>query len=84
MKSLSRVVLGSVAGCLLGAAAFFAVDALMPSKAEAHDENSEIHTTAFVQLSGATKLSNGGSTLHSCNVSFTDPTTEILNVYCYD
>lgn len=33
MKGLIRVVLGSIAGDLLGAAAFFAVDALIPSPA---------------------------------------------------
>ena len=33
MKNLSRVVLGSVAGSLLGAASFFAVDGLMPAEA---------------------------------------------------
>ena len=35
MKGLGRVVVGSIAGGLLGAAAFFAVDGLMPSTAEA-------------------------------------------------
>ena len=33
MKGLGRVVVGSVAGSLLGAAAFFAVDGLMPRTA---------------------------------------------------
>ena len=32
MKGLRRVVVGSAVGGLLGAAAFFAVDGLMPSK----------------------------------------------------
>ena len=35
MKGLSRVVVGSIAGGLLGAAAFFAVDGLMPTDAKA-------------------------------------------------
>ena len=35
MKGLGRVVIGSAVGGLLGAAAFFAVDGLMPSKVEA-------------------------------------------------
>ena len=35
MKNLSRVVLGSVASALLGAASFFAVEGLMPTTAEA-------------------------------------------------
>ena len=35
MKGLGRVVIGSAVGSLLGAAAFFAVDGLMPSTAEA-------------------------------------------------
>jgi len=35
MKGLSRVVIGSIAGGLLGAAAFFAVDGLIPSAADA-------------------------------------------------
>ena len=37
MKGLSRVVIGSAVGDLMGAAAFFAVDGLMPSTADAHD-----------------------------------------------
>ena len=36
MKGLSRVVIGSAVGGLLGAAAFFAVDGLMPREAEAY------------------------------------------------
>ena len=35
MKGLSRVVIGSAVGGLLGAAAFFAIDGLMPKAAEA-------------------------------------------------
>ena len=35
MKGLTRVVLGSIAGGLLGAAAFFAVDALVPAPSSA-------------------------------------------------
>ncbi len=35
MKGLSHVVIGSIAGGLLGAAAFFAIDGLMPKAAEA-------------------------------------------------
>jgi hypothetical protein len=37
MKGLTRVVRGSIAGGLLGAVAFFTVDALMPSAADAHE-----------------------------------------------
>ena len=33
MEDLSRVVLGSVAGCLMGATASFAIDGLMPAEA---------------------------------------------------
>ena len=40
MKGLTRVVLGSIAGSLLGAAAFFAVDVLMPVHAYAQYLNS--------------------------------------------
>ena len=36
MKGLSRVVLGSVASALLGAASFLAVDGLMPKAADAY------------------------------------------------
>ena len=35
MKGLGRVVIGSAVGGLLGAAAFFAVDGLMPTDAKA-------------------------------------------------
>ncbi len=35
MKGISHVVIGSVAGGLLGAAAFFANDGLIPSAADA-------------------------------------------------
>ena len=35
-KGLSRVVIGSAVGGFLGAAAFFAVDGLMPSTTEAY------------------------------------------------
>ena len=40
MKSLSRVVLGSVASALLGAASLFAIDVLMPRTSEAQWQNS--------------------------------------------
>ena len=36
MKGLKRVVIGSAVGALLGAAAFFAVDGLIPTAAEAY------------------------------------------------
>ncbi len=35
MKGLSHVVIGSIAGALLGAAAFFAIDGLIPKGANA-------------------------------------------------
>lgn len=37
MKGLTRVVVDTVLGSLLGAASFFAVDALMSSRAEAQE-----------------------------------------------
>ena len=40
MKGHGRVVLGSIAGGLLGATAFFTVDALMPAHADAQYLNS--------------------------------------------
>jgi hypothetical protein len=40
MKGLTRVVLGSIAGGLLGAVTFFVVDALMPVHADAQYLNS--------------------------------------------
>ena len=36
MKNFSRVVLGSVAGSLLGAASFFAIDGLITRTSKAH------------------------------------------------
>ena len=39
MKGLSRVVLGSIAGAVLGAASFFAVDGLIPEAANAQSYN---------------------------------------------
>ena len=36
MKGLTRVVIGSAVGGLLGAAAFFAVDGMIPRTAEAY------------------------------------------------
>ena len=39
MKALGRVVVGSAVGGLLGAAAFFAVDGLMPSQGNAQYRN---------------------------------------------
>ena len=47
MKNLSRVVLGSVAGSLLGAASFFAIDGLIPSKAEAQVYGVNIQSSPF-------------------------------------
>ena len=40
MKGLRRVVIGSIAGSLLGAAAYFAVEGLMPAGSEAQIGNS--------------------------------------------
>ena len=40
MKGFSELVLGCIAGGLLGAAAFFAVDALMPAHTDAQYLNS--------------------------------------------
>ena len=37
MKGLGRVVVGSAVGGLLGEAAFFAVDSLMPRLSDAHE-----------------------------------------------
>ncbi|WP_041426460.1 hypothetical protein [Synechococcus sp. CC9311] len=39
MKGLKGVVVGSIAGGLLGAASFFAVDGLMPNAADAQYGN---------------------------------------------
>ena len=43
MKNLSRVVLGSVAGSLLGAASFFAIDGLITRTSKAQSVDMSVH-----------------------------------------
>ncbi len=48
MKGLGHLVLGCIAGGLLGAAVFFAVDALIPTAADAHDLKSQSTTVDLI------------------------------------
>ena len=60
MKGLGRVVIGSAVGGLLGAAAFFAVDGLIPSKVEAQTYG--VHITSSGSLADKwIKLTESGS-----------------------
>ena len=48
MKGLGHLVLGCIAGGLLGAAVFFAVDALIPTPADAHDLKKQSTTVDLI------------------------------------
>ena len=48
MKGLGHLVLGCIAGGLLGAAVFFAVDALIPMPADAHDLKNQSTTVDLI------------------------------------
>mgnify|MGYP001275981415 CR=1 FL=1 len=48
MKGLGHLVLGCIAGGLLGAAVFFAVDALIPTPADAHDLKNQSTTVDLI------------------------------------
>lgn len=65
MKGLGEFVLGCIAGGLLSAAAFFAVEGLMPSAADAHELDDQ---SAVVHLWGDTKTKNGKTVLYGCSV----------------
>ena len=83
MKGLTHIVLGSIAGGLLGASAFFAVDALMPFKAEALEAGEREQTS--VHLFGDAKLSNGNQALYSCTAFYREGDWKYpLQVNCYD
>ena len=61
MKSFGRVVLGSIAGGVLGAAAFFAVDGLMPSTAEAQYGSSTLYPSGSGRYGGNSYQDSSGS-----------------------
>ena len=63
MKGLSHVVIGSITGGLLGAAAFFAIDGLIPSAAESDTlYRSPLHDNS---LYGGPAYRGGGTTYHN-------------------
>ena len=58
MKGLGRVVIGSAVGGLLGAAAFFAVDGLMPRTAEAQSTKMSCRDTHSLFVQNGVKKSS--------------------------
>ena len=73
MKGLGRVVLGSAVGGLLGAAAFFAVDGLNPSPANAQLEDGDDVTVYLI----GPETKDGNKVLYGCEVDGADA------VICY-
>ena len=57
MEGLGRVVIGSAVGGLLGAAAFFAVDGLMPSTADAQSTKMSCRDTHSLYVQNGVKKS---------------------------
>ena len=79
MKGLGRVVLGSIAGGLLGAAAFFAIDGLMPSTADAHDIDGRAATVWL--MNSKLKDAVGTPFLYSCEIDDSD--ADPVEVTCW-
>mgnify|MGYP001268284263 CR=1 FL=1 len=73
MKGLGRVVVGSAVGGLLGAAAFFAVDGLNPSPANAQLEDGDDVTVYLI----GPETKDGDTVLYGCSVDGDD------SVSCY-
>ena len=71
MKGIKRVVIGSAVGGLVGAAAFFAVDGLNPSPANAQLEDGDDVTVYLVGL----ETKDGNTVLYGCNVEGPDAVT---------
>ena len=81
MKGLGRVVIGSAVGGLLGAAAFIAVDGLMPATSDAHEEINGRSATVFL-MNSELKEKVGKAFLYACDASQSAP-GEDIQVTCW-